>query len=339
MRLLILTQKVDKNDAILGFFHAWILEFSKKCERLTVICLERGDYDLPENVKIISLGKEENKNRLVYLLRFYKAIWQERNSYSTIFVHMNQEYILLGGLIWKLLKKKVVFWRNHRIGDYLTDIAVFLSDIVCCTSKDSYTAKFSKTIIMPVGVDMDLFRPSSAINRKKHSICIVGRLAPIKNIELGLAVCKELSDRGLDISTTIIGSCLPKDKDYAESLRFFVAKNNMSSYIRFIDEVKPIDMPVVYSSHEIYLNLTPTGSFDKTIVEASLCGAMPVVVNTSLRGYLPDICVPDENLASISDSINYFFRIDEYDPIKEEILIFAKSHSLDLLMKKIVKII
>lgn len=339
MRLLILTQKVDKNDPILGFFHSWLIKFAEKYESIIVICLHLGDYSLPHNVKVLSLGKEKKKNRFQYIIKFYQYIWQERDNYNAVFVHMNQEYVLLGGLIWNLLKKKVVFWRNHRIGNVLTDVAVFWSNIVCCTSKDSYTAKFSKTIIMPVGVDTDLFKPSSATERKKNSICMVGRLAPIKNLELGLAVCKELSDRGLDISATIIGSCLPKDKDYAESLRFFVAKNNMSSYIRFIDELKPIDMPVIYSSHEIYLNLTPAGSFDKTIVEASLCGAMPVVVNTSLRGYLPDICVPDENLASISDSINYFFNIDKDDKIKEDILIFAKSHSLDLLMEKIVKII
>jgi hypothetical protein len=29
------------------------------------------------------------------------------------FVHMNQEYVLLGGLIWKLLGKKLVLWRHR----------------------------------------------------------------------------------------------------------------------------------------------------------------------------------------------------------------------------------
>ena len=27
MKLLVITQKVDKNDAILGFFHRWLIEF------------------------------------------------------------------------------------------------------------------------------------------------------------------------------------------------------------------------------------------------------------------------------------------------------------------------
>ncbi len=59
MKLLILTQKVDKNDPTLGFFHRWIEEFANHYENLTIICLEKGIYTLPKNVQVLSLGKEE----------------------------------------------------------------------------------------------------------------------------------------------------------------------------------------------------------------------------------------------------------------------------------------
>ena len=73
MKLLILTQKVDKNDDVLGFFHGWILEFAKNYEKVTVICLYEGKHDLPENVKVLSLGKERGVSKLKYILNFYKA--------------------------------------------------------------------------------------------------------------------------------------------------------------------------------------------------------------------------------------------------------------------------
>ena len=59
MRLLILTQKVDINDNNLGFFHRWIEEFARHCESVIVVCLQKGEYHLPPNVKILSLGKEK----------------------------------------------------------------------------------------------------------------------------------------------------------------------------------------------------------------------------------------------------------------------------------------
>ncbi len=65
MKLLILTQKVDKNDDILGFFHGWIAEFARYCEKVTVVALEVHEYDLPRNVKVLSLGKEKSKGHFL----------------------------------------------------------------------------------------------------------------------------------------------------------------------------------------------------------------------------------------------------------------------------------
>src|SRR3989338_7648361 len=61
MKLLIITQKVNQEDSVLGFFHSWIREFASRFEEVTVICLEKGVYNLPENVEVFSLGKEEYK--------------------------------------------------------------------------------------------------------------------------------------------------------------------------------------------------------------------------------------------------------------------------------------
>src|ERR1700733_6884068 len=118
MKLLILTQKIDKDDGVLGFFHGWVKEFSSHFDQVTVICLGKGEYSLPPNVQVFSLGKEKESggSKLFYIFNFYKYIWQERNNYDAVFVHMNQEYVLLGGLFWKLLGKKVFLWRNHPKG-------------------------------------------------------------------------------------------------------------------------------------------------------------------------------------------------------------------------------
>ena len=125
MKLLIVTQKIDKNDPILGFFHRWIEEFANHWESIEVICLYKGTYSLPENVKVHSLGKEKGESRIKYIFNFYKNIFALRNKYDGVFVHMNQEYILLGGLLWRIFGKNIYMWRNHHSGSILTDIAAF----------------------------------------------------------------------------------------------------------------------------------------------------------------------------------------------------------------------
>ena len=140
MRLLITTQAVDLDDPILGFFHSWIKALSQNCASVHVICLKEGRYNLPSNVRVHSLGKEGGQSRLKYIWRFYKYIWTLRNEYDSVFVHMNQEYVLFGGKFWRFLGKRVVLWRNHKIGSVWTHVAAMLSNIVCYTSPSAYVA-------------------------------------------------------------------------------------------------------------------------------------------------------------------------------------------------------
>ena len=118
-RLLILTQKIDRNDPILGFFHRWVEEFAKHCESVIVVCLQKGEYDLPKNVRVLSIGKEEGGSRMRkivrYIVRFYRYIWHERENYDAVFVHMNPIYVCLAGPWWRLTGRKIALWRSVSI--------------------------------------------------------------------------------------------------------------------------------------------------------------------------------------------------------------------------------
>jgi hypothetical protein len=47
MRLLIVTQAIDAEDPVLGFFVRWVEELAKKAEMVEVICLKEGNALLP----------------------------------------------------------------------------------------------------------------------------------------------------------------------------------------------------------------------------------------------------------------------------------------------------
>ena len=85
MRLLICTQAVDLDDPVLSFFHRWLVEFSKHCESVHVICLREGRHELPPNVFIHSLGKESGRSQVKYVARFYRYIFRYRNEYDAVF--------------------------------------------------------------------------------------------------------------------------------------------------------------------------------------------------------------------------------------------------------------
>jgi glycosyltransferase involved in cell wall biosynthesis len=285
MRVLIFTQKIDRRDDGLGFFHRWLEVFSTRFESIIAVGLGIGDVDLPKNVKVYSLGKEQKQSRLQYLFRFYTYIWRERKNYDVVLVHMNKEYVVLGGLFWRLMGKKVVLWYNHRVGTFQARLAGMLAHTILYTSSYSFFSHWPKAIQMPVGIDTDMFKPD--YSAKVHALLCLGRIAPVKNVDVLIEAAHILYNEGIKIPTHIYGGALAKDAEYEAKIRERALPLVEAGIITFHGQVSNIDTPAIYRKYEIYANLTPSGSFDKTIIEAMASGSLVIASNKSFEDLLP----------------------------------------------------
>lgn len=283
MKLLVLTQVIDVNHPVLGFFHQWLFRFAERCEQLTIICLEQGLSNLPANIRVLSLGKERGVSRLEYLRRFYTYLWRERARYDLVFVHMNSEYVLLAGWWWWLTGKKVALWRNHARGNWWIRLAVMLSHQVFCTSPQSYTARFKKTRLMPAGVDTDFFCPAPGVPKRPHSILFLGRIAPVKQLAQFVASLAELKRQDVEFMATIAGPTLPVDRAYRVMMEGEIERQGLGDSVRLLGPVSPAEALQLYREHVLYVNLTPAGSWDKTIFEAAACSLRVLAYNQDLK--------------------------------------------------------
>ncbi len=220
-KLLVCCQIIDESSTVFSFFVRWIEELATRYDKVTVLCLYEGKHNLNtrfENVKVCSLGKEGGQSRLKYIWKFYKYIWKMRHEYRSVFVHQNREYVLLGGVVWKLLGKKVFLWSNHYMGNFLTNIAGYFCNKVFYTSKFSYTANFKNAFQMPVGVDVKNFLENKHFENYKYnskmsnSVLFLSRLSPSKHPDIVLKALKnlEVKNSGLSFVATFVGG---PDKD------------------------------------------------------------------------------------------------------------------------------
>jgi len=329
MKLLIVTQAVDDGDPVLGFFVRWVEELAKHAQQIEVICLKEGTHRLPANVRMYSLGKPAS--RFWYIWNFYKYIFSLK--YDAVFVHMNQEYVLLGGLFWRLWDKKVFLWRNHAHGDAGTRLAIFFSHKVFYTSSQSFTARFKKALKMPVGIDTDFFTPDPLVSKKMNSILFLGRIAPVKKVEEFVEALSELQKLGVTFSATIAGAALPKDAEYEKTIRDSVSAHGLDEKVRFAGPVTREQARALYREHALYVNLTPSGSMDKTILEAMACGTPPLVFNPDLTEELETDLVTDTLDAHalallMRRTVGVSVRADLRD-------IVVQRHSLTLLMNRL----
>lgn len=341
MKLLILTQKVDRNDGVLGFFHRWIEEFAKNCEKVTVICLYKGENSLPNNVKLLSLGKEKGESRFKYIYKFYKYIWKYRNEYDGVFIHMNQEYVFLGFFIWRILNKRFFLWRNHFYGNFLTNVACFFCDRTFCTSKFSYINKFHKNILMPVGIDTNYFKRLDEISKNYNNILFVARISPSKKLDQLIEALNIVRNSGVNFHLTVLGNPLPVHNDYYKSIKDSIKKYNLESVVEFVGEVPNYKTVDYYNKCKLYVNLAPSGCFDKTIFESMSCEALVLTCNKNLINEIPDKYIFEEdNIDDLSKKIIDILNISSEESIKQSMDFrnyTIKNHSLELLVRKLLK--
>lgn len=331
MKLLIISQVIDSEHPILGFFHRWIEEFAKHCEQVHVICLQAGKHSLPANVTVHSLGKESGKGRLTYLRRFYKLIWSLRHEYDSVFVHMNQEYVLLGGLLWKWWGKHVDMWRNHYAGSVFTRLAGQLCERVYYTSNASYTATFKNAVQMPIGIDEQLFH-SRGEERTPGSLLYVGRISTSKRIKELLEALQIALSKRPELHLTIVGPTPSGEGElYEKELREFVTMHNLP--VTFAGPTSWEQLPAVYSTHELCINLSPPGMFDKVIGEALACGCDIVTTNNDLRDTLYDRVLESPSGASLAG----FLQQHQYQEhmVKEMADKVLAQHSLPSLIERV----
>ena len=291
MKMLIITQVVDTQDPILGFFHRWIEEFAKHCEQVTVIALKVGTYSMPKNVKVLSLGKEDGAGKLRRVYNFYKYIWKYRKEYDNVFVHMNTIYILLGGVFWKLLRKRVGLWYAHGHVPLQLRIAQYFVHYIFSSTKSGCRLRTNKIHVVGQGIDTNAFcydeqKRNARLQQSKDELrlIMVGRISPVKNFETFIKAVYILRNKGINASATIVGEpALSEQYEYLDSLHMLCKDLDMQEYVHFVGAL-PNDKVILYlQDADICINTSMTGSMDKVVLEAMAVGIPSITCNVAFK--------------------------------------------------------
>jgi glycosyltransferase involved in cell wall biosynthesis len=290
--ILITTQRVDTEDPILHFFLDWIREFAKHYDTVYVVCLQAGAYVLPDNVVVLSLGKEEGKTRLGYIVRFYRHVIPLicTGRIQKIFAHMNEIYIfLLIPLlpIRKLLGIRIVWWKTQAKIGLFARLMRFFVDIIFTASEHGFKVKNAKKIITGHGINTKYFVPRE--NKRENHIVhmlVIGRAVPVKHYEDILNALGILVQHTKDFTCTVVG-VRPEDRnEYVVSLEKQILDLGLSNHVFVKPPVPFSEMVEVYHSADVVINTTYPNTFDKVLLEAMACGVIAVTPTPSYESLL-----------------------------------------------------
>lgn len=341
MDLLIVTQKVDKEDDNLGFFHRWLEEFACHTDRVFVIANSVGNYFLPENVEIYSLGKEKGAGRFFRLFRFWRLFRQCLRRSDKIFFHMIPEFVLAAAPFLFFSGKTSVLWYTHKSVTRKLKLAEKLVDYIFTASALSFRLPSKKVIFTGHAIDVKLFKPSSGPQvsvPQNIRIVTVGRVSPVKNIETIIRACSLLKnswDRSW-VFSIVGGPIMARDREYFSSLQKMVRDAGLTDRVLFEGARPYTEVPEIYANHDIFISMSSTGSLDKSVLEAMSAGLTVLTANEAFQSILPrNYFLERRSPDFLAERIK--FLADELRPNLVLRELVARQHSLEKTIGKIVE--
>lgn len=291
LRLLFVTQELDKSSTNLAVAHTWAAELARQAEAVHVVAARVGEVDLPSNVFPHGLGREGGRSRWAAALAFGAVCARLilRHRVNAVLAHMVPSYAVALAPLTRVANTPLALWyASHGLTPMLRR-ANGMIDAALTASFDSYPIMSDRAHVLGHGIDTTRFRPPDA--RKLDSgplIGMAGRLTPLKGFEPGIrAVAALRQSASPEAKLRIAGEPFyPSDHAYVDELKGLADTLGVRNAVEFVGAVRGDAMAEFYGSLDVFVNWRAQPALDKTGLEALACATPLITNNSAYRGVL-----------------------------------------------------
>jgi len=348
VKLLFLTQVLDRGDAVLGFVPRWIEGLARRCERVRVLALEVGDVTgLPSNVDVREIGRKGWIGRYLRNRRYLREALLE-DGFDVVFAHMVPRYTLLSSGIARKANAREFLWYTHGAVDARLERAVKAVELVFTASEESLRIETPKKVVTGHGIDLEHFSARGAEPVRPIRLLEVGRLTPAKDPLTVIAAVGILVSRGFDVHLDLVGGGLVASDDaYSARVAEQIEVGGLAERVVLHGSVPYRDIVPYYQRATMVLSASRTGSIDKVVLEAMACARPVVTCNDSFPRLFRELGADGEKLlfeagsaASLADRIEGILRLRQPERVAlgERLrALVARDHEVDALMGRLVE--
>ncbi len=284
LNLLLFNLATDDDDPILGFATGWINALARYCASIDVVTMRSGRRNTAGNVRVFSIGKEKGFTEPRRALEFYRILTQLLRSkhYDACFCHMTPPFAVMASLLLKARRVRLTLWYAHKAVPLSLRAAEHIVNTIVTPTSESFPLRSPKLQVVGHGIDTLQFAaaPASPAAKRPFTIVCVGRIAPIKHLEILIRAIGLLVDKrgGKDVRVRIVGPTAPRDRAYASELQDMVAAPDLARQIAFVGPVPYHAIAHEYHQADLLVSTSQTGSADKAVLEAMAC-ELPVITS------------------------------------------------------------
>lgn len=307
LRLLFVTQELDRGSSNLAVAHTWATELARQAAQLHVVAARIGEVDLPSNVQVHGLGRERGRSRWASALAFgaicARLIGGRR--VNVVLAHMVPAYAVALAPLTRVARTPLALWyASHGLTPMLRR-ANRLVDAAVTASPDSFPIPSERAFVLGHGIDTGRFQPP-AVRRVDPGpmIGMAGRLTPLKGFDPGIRALAALRCGAFPGARLRIAGepFYPSDQAYVDELKGLADTLGVRNAVEFVGAVRGDAMAAFYGSLDVFVNWRAQPALDKTGLEALACATPLVTNNGAYRGVLGEYA-SDYLVESSSDAL------------------------------------
>jgi glycosyltransferase involved in cell wall biosynthesis len=341
MRLLVVNFEMDRLSRTMPWSQQIVNRLAQACEVVVVLTSRVGLYDSPPNVyvEVIPARPFGVPGRLgsQWLVNFQVVRLVRRYRLEVCFVHMAAGWAYRLSPCFRLLNIPVLVWYAHGTVNEELRRAHKAAIRVVTSTPEGFRIPSNKVRVIGQGVDTELFNIQPRVVDARD-ILSVTRISPRKRIELLLEVIRHIKEKA-GLRLRLIGTTItPDDQQYEIRLRDRMWRLGLQDSVEFVGFVPQEFIPYYYRASFLHLNVSQTGSMDKTVIEALACGCPVLTSNDAffelLKDYPEFIIRDDRPEAIVQQVLVAYSRREQYDPQTLRRLVAGK-HDMDSYIQKL----
>ena len=212
-----------------------------------------------------------------------------RNAPDLLFCHYLTSYGLIGALLKSSLP--LVIWlhgtdilvtpERSPLYRLMARYTLARSDLIIIASANmknrvkQLVGAHKRTIIVPIGADLQKFNQTKPLERKKFTCISNRRLVKNSNIDLILKAIALVRWVQPGVHLTIVGNGPLKPE-----LETLVHRLDLGEWVTFLGQVPNEAMPDLLRKHSLYLSATSSDGTSNSLLEAMACGTFPFASDT-----------------------------------------------------------
>ena len=258
-RLIVVTQKADPEDPVLGATVPKLRALAARVDELVVLAASSVPAALPENVRVHHFAAGTKALRGA---RFEAALARElRPRPFALVAHMCPIYAVLAAPVARPLRVPIVLWYVHYKVSRTLRLATRVSARIASVDRESFPIPTHKLEPIGHGVDVDAF-PCAAARNGALRLLALGRYSRVKRLDDVLEALRATS-----ASLSVYGPSLTgDDRAYREELERRARELDIDA--RFEGPVPRAQVPELLAAHDALVSNTRGGA-DKVVLEAA----------------------------------------------------------------------